>query len=264
VTAIRYSANISTLFSDKPFLDRFGLAAAAGFTHVEFWFPYEYPVDRVRAELQTHGLQLELFNLSPGDFAAGDRGLLCDPARRDEFCPALDGALKIAQELECPRVNVMVGLRRADLSREEQRGCIVQNLRWAAARAREAGVTLLIEALNQGDMPDCFLTTSSEAWTILRDVGEPNVKFMFDFYHLQITEGNLTQNFVGHVDEIGHVQIADVPGRHEPGTGEINYPFILQVIASAGYQGFVGLEYKPSGTTESSFGWLPRQERAER
>jgi hydroxypyruvate isomerase len=262
VTAIRYCANISILFPDKPFLDRFALAAAAGFSHVEFWFPYEYPVDRLRAELQSHGLRLVLFNLSPGDFAAGDRGLLCDPARRDDFRRALDSALGIARELECSRINVMVGLRRADLPREEQRECIVENLRRAAPQAREAGVILLIEALNHGDMPHWFLTTSSEAWTILRDVGEPNVKFEFDFYHLQLTEGNLTQNFLAHLGEIGHVQIADVPGRHQPGSGEINYPFILQVIANSGYRGFVGLEYKPSGSTEESLAWLPRNKRA--
>lgn len=262
MTTIQYSANISTLFPDKPFLDRFALAAAAGFNRLEFWFPYEYPVDRLRTELQSHGLRLVLFNVSPGDFAAGDRGLLCDPERRDEFSRALDNALEIARELECPRINAMVGLRRATLPREEQRQCIVENLRRAAPLARDAGVTLLIEALNQGDNPGCFLTTSGEAWTILRDVGEPNVKFEFDFYHLQITEGNLTQNFLAHLGEIGHVQIADVPGRHEPGTGEINYPYILQLIANSGYRGFVGLEYKPSGTNEESLAWLPRNKRA--
>lgn len=262
MTAVRYSANISTLFTDKPFLDRFALAAAAGFTHVEFWFPYEYLLDRLRAELQTHDLRLVLFNLYPGDFAAGDRGLSCDPTRRDEFRRAIDSALEIARELECPFINVMVGLRRADLPRQIQRDCLVENLRFAAPQAREAGVTLLIEALNLGDMPNWFLTSSSEAWTILRDVDEPNVKFIFDFYHLQITEGNLTRNFMAHLGEIGHVQIADVPGRHQPGTGEINYPFVLQVIADSGYRGFVGLEYIPSGTTDESLVWLPREKRA--
>jgi len=258
VTRIGYAANLSTLFTEVPFLDRFSRASAAGFSSVEFWFPHEYPMPTLRAQLKFNGLQLVLFNLRPGEFAAGDRGLLCDPTRRDEFRRTMDEGLHTARELGCALIHAMVGKTRPDLPRAAQYSCIIENLRWAAPNARDAGVTLLIEALNPYDNPGIFLMTSREAYNIVKDVGQPNVKFQFDFYHLQITEGDLTRNFLDHLSDIGHVQIADVPGRHEPGTGEINYPFVLNAIENSGYTGFVGLEYIPSSTTDESLQWLPR------
>ena len=258
---VRYVANLSTLFTEAPFLDRFSRAAAAGFTHVEFWFAHEYPTPTLRAQLRSNDLHLVLFNLKPGDFAAGDRGLLCDPVRRDEFRRAMDEGLEIACQLDCALIHTMVGRTREDLARTVQYACIVENLQWAAPRARDAGVILLIEALNWHDNPGFFLTTSREAYSIVKDVRQPNVKFQFDFYHLQITEGDLTRNFLAHLADIGHVQIADVPGRHEPGTGEVNYAFVLNTIENSGYAGFVGLEYKPFGSTDESLKWLPREAR---
>ncbi len=258
---IRYAVNVSILFTESPFLDRFGLAAAAGFSRVELWFPYEFETAVLQQALISNSLSLALFNLHPGDFAGGDRGLLCDPARRDEFHRAMDAALEIAGQLDCHQINTMVGRTIDGLERTAQTACLVENLQWAAPRARQAGVTLLIEPLNPYDQPGFFLTTSREAYTVLKAVGGPNVKLQFDFYHLQITEGNLTRNFLEHLDQIGHVQIADVPGRHEPGTGEINYPFILKAIEQSSYGGLVSLEYTPLGSTDSALAWLPRNAR---
>jgi hydroxypyruvate isomerase len=169
--------------------------------------------------------------------------------------------LTIADRLNCARINTMVGRTRGDLPREAQNACIIENLRWAAPRARDVGVTLLVEPLNTYDNPGFFLTTSREGFELLKEVEEPNVKLQFDFYHLQITEGDLTRNFLAHLAEIGHLQVADVPGRHEPGTGEINYPYVLSVIENSEYAGCVGLEYKPLGSTEESLAWLPWEAR---
>lgn len=256
---LRYAANLSTLFAEVPFLDRFSRASAAGFTHVEFWFPHEYPIPMLRDELRSNDLRLVLFNLKPGDFAAGDRGLLCDITRRDEFRRLLNEGLEIAHQLDCGLIHTMVGKTRQDSTRAEQYACLVENLQWAAPRAGAAGVTLLVEALNLYDNPGYFLTTSREAYCIVRDVGQPNVKFQFDFYHLQIGEGDLTRNFLTHLPEIGHVQFADVPGRHEPGTGEVNYAYVQTIIEKSTYAGFVGLEFNPLGSTDDSLKWLPRE-----
>ena len=258
---IRYAANISTLFTEVPFLERFAMADEAGFTHVEFWFPYDYQAEVLRDQLQAHNLNLVLFNLSPGDYVAGDRGLLSDPTRSDEFKHALDNALEYAQVLGCQRIHAMVGNQPARFTREVTRAFIVENLCYAAPRAADANVMLLIEALNPNDNPGFFLTQSRDAFQIIRDVDAENVKFQFDFYHLQITEGNLTQTFLAHLADIGHVQIADVPGRHQPGTGEINYPFVLKTIEESAYHGFLGIEFSPLGSTDESLAWLPRRQR---
>ncbi|MSP11860.1 MAG: hydroxypyruvate isomerase [Chloroflexi bacterium] len=259
---IRYAANLSLLFPELPFLDRFAAAAAAGFTHVEFQFPYSYPPDLLHAAIASNNLQVVLFNLYSGDWEAGERGLLCDPAHRDHFRRALDQALSYAQTLACPRLHAIAGNLAPHLSAALAHTTLVENLQYAAPVAAAAGITITIEALNPIDNPNFFLTTSRQALAILRDVAAPNVKFQFDFYHLQITEGNLTQNFRTCLPHIGHLQIADVPGRHQPGTGEINYPFVLQTIADSAYDGFVGLEYKPSGATVDALQWLPVSQRA--
>jgi hydroxypyruvate isomerase len=261
--AVRYSANLTMLFTEAPFIARFGAASAANFEYVEFAFPYEHDPFLLREELEKHGLGLVLFNLPPGDWAAGDRGLLTDPARRDEFRRALDLGLEYCRTLGCTCLHAMVGNQPPGLSREAARDSIVENLQRAAPDAADAGVTLLIEALNPFDFPRFFLTRSADAFAILEDVNRPNVKFQFDCYHLQITEGNLTHTFMERVAEIGHVQIADVPGRHQPGTGEINYAFVMRIIGESGYDGFVGLEYRPLGSTIDSLAWLPRGARGD-
>ena len=259
--ALRYSANLTFLFVEVPFEKRIGAAAAAGFKHVECMFPYGWSAQFLRGELDGAGLRMELFNMYPGDFAAGDRGLLVDPRRRDEFHNALGRTLEYAHALDCPRVHAMVGNLPGGLARDAARASLVENLRYASPLAAQAGVTLTIEALNAGDFPYFFLCHSAEAFAILKEVGQANVKFQFDCYHLQISEGNLTQTFRAHVAEIGHVQIADVPGRHQPGTGEINYPFVLRAIEETGYEGFVGLEYIPHGHTDEALAWLPQEAR---
>ena len=215
----------------------------------------------MREELNRLGLRMELFNMYPGDFAAGDRGLLVDPRRQDEFKSALARTLEYAQALNCPRVHAMVGNLPEELARDAACTSLVENLRYAAPLAAQAGVMLTIEALNRVEFPQFFLHRSDEAFAVLKEVNQPNVKFQFDFYHLQISEGNLSQTFRAHVAEVGHVQIADVPGRHQPGTGEINYPFVLRAIDETGYEGFVGLEYIPHGHTDEALAWLPRDAR---
>jgi hydroxypyruvate isomerase len=176
----------------------------------------------------------------------------------------LTRSLEYAETLNCPRLHAIVGNLPEGLAREAARASLVENLRYAAPLAAKAGVMLTIEAVNAGDFPFFYLRRSNEAFAILKEVDRPNVKFQFDFYHLQISEGNLTQTFRAHVGEIGHVQIADVPGRHQPGTGEINYPFVLHAIEDSGYEGFVGLEYIPHGHTDEALAWLPREARAPR
>jgi hydroxypyruvate isomerase len=260
---LRYTANLSMLFTELPFEERFASAATAGFRHVEFMFPYAYDAASLRSRSTDNNLSVELFNLPPGDFAAGDRGLLADAARRDEFHRALDQALEYAAALKCPRLHAMLGNRPEGMSEEATRAAVVANLAYAAPLAASAGITLTIEALNPLDFPRFCLRHSADAFAILAEVGQPNVKFQFDCYHLQIAEGNLTHTFRNHLAEIGHVQIADVPGRHEPGSGEINYNFVLRTIGESGYEGFVGLEYIPSRSTEESLAWLPRGARSD-
>jgi hydroxypyruvate isomerase len=259
--ALRYSANLTFLFVELPFEKRIAAAAAAGFKHVECMFPYGWSAQFLRGELDGAGLRMELFNMYPGDFVAGDRGLLVDPRRRDEFHNALGHTLEYAHTLDCPRVHAMVGNVPEGLARDVARASLVENLRYAAPLAAQAGVMLTIEALNAGDFPHFFLRHSADGFAILKEVSQANVKFQFDCYHLQISEGNLTQSFRAHVAEIGHVQIADAPGRHQPGTGEINYPFVLGAIEETGYEGFVGLEYIPHGYTDEALAWLPREAR---
>jgi len=204
------------------------------------------------------GVRMVLFSMPPGDWAAGDRGLLTDPRRRDEFRRGLDTALDYAVALRCPTVHAVVGNLPPGIEHAQARDTVVGNLRVGGPVAAEAGVTLTIEPLNASDYPQFFLRRAADAISILRDVALPNVKFQFDCYHQQMSEGNLVRSFQALLPDIGHVQIADAPGRSEPGTGEINYPFVLQAIAASGYDGFVGLEYRPTGSTEASLSWLPK------
>jgi hydroxypyruvate isomerase len=260
--ALRYSANLTFLFGEVPFEKRIAAAAGAGFKHVECMFPYAWKARFLREELERCAVSLELFNLYPGDFTAGDRGLLTDPRRRSEFHHALERSLEYAHAVGCPRLHAMVGNQPDGVSQEAAREALLSNLIYAAPRALAEGVTLTIEALNRQDFPHFFLRRSAQAFEIVQEIAQPNVKFQFDCYHLQISEGNLTQTFLAHVPQIGHVQIADVPGRHQPGSGEINYPFVLDTIAHSGYEGFVGLEFVPRGHTEEALAWLPRSARA--
>ena len=259
---LRYSANLTMLFNEVPFLERFERAAAAGFRAVEFLFAHNVDQDGVGRELGRHGLELVLFDPEGGDFAGGDRGYLCDPGRRDHLLKTIEDAIATARRLGCRRLNVLAGNRVDGAGDAEMRRTVVENLKRAAPIARAAGITLLIEALNTWESPRYFLDRSRLGLEIVREVGEPNVRFQYDCYHMQRMEGQLIETMTKNLEWIGHVQIADVPGRHEPGTGEVNYANVLRALETARYDGCVGLEYRPSAKTEDSLAWLPREARA--
>ena len=261
---IRYAANLTMQFNEVPFLERFGRAAAAGFRAVEFLFAHNVDRDGVAGELERHALELVLFDPEAGDFAAGDRGYLCDPGRRDQLLRTVEDAVATAGRLGCRRLNILAGNRVDGVSGAAMRQTVVENLKRAAPLARAAGITLLIEALNTWESPRYFLDGSRLGLEIVREVAEPNVRFQYDAYHMQRMEGQLIDGLTGSLEWIGHVQIADVPGRHEPGTGEVNYGNVLRALEAAGYDGYVGLEYRPSGKTEDSLSWLPPEIRGRR
>jgi len=261
---LRYAANLTMLFNEVPFLERFERAAAAGFRAVEFLFAHNVDQAGVEGELRRHDLELVLFDPEGGDFPAGDRGYLCDPARRDHLVKTIEEAIGTAHRLGCRRLNVLAGNRPEGVGEAEMRRMAVDNLARAAPLARAAGITLLVEALNTWESPRYFLDHSRLGLEIVREVGEPNVRLQYDCYHVQRMEGQLIDTLTKNLEWIGHVQLADVPGRHEPGTGEINYDNVLRALEAAGYAGYVGLEYRPSGKTEESLGWLPREARGRR
>ena len=261
---LRYAANLTMLFNEVPFLERFERAAAAGFRAVEFLFAHNVDQAGVERELRRHDLELVLFDPEGGDFPAGDRGYLCDPARRDHLVKTIEEAIATARRLGCRRLNVLAGNRPVGVAEAEMRRTVVDNLKRAAPLGRAAGITLLVEALNTWESPRYFLDHSRLGLEIVREVGEPNVRLQYDCYHVQRMEGQLIDTLTKNLEWIGHVQIADVPGRHEPGTGEINYDNVLRALEAAGYAGYVGLEYRPSGKTEESLGWLPREARGRR
>jgi hydroxypyruvate isomerase len=252
------------LYNEVEFLDRFAKAAAAGFAAVEFLSPYEAGVDEVRACVDDLGLTVAMFNLHAGDADAGEFGTLGSPGRRDFFRWSFAQALEAANYLGCTRLHTMFGKTAAGFAAAAQVDCALENLAWAAPQAAEAGVTLLIEALNPIDWPDYSLNTTADALGIVIRVNQPNVKLQYDVYHAQMTEGNLINTITDSFSTIGHIQIADVPGRHEPGTGEINYPNVFSILDRLGYEGYIGLEYRPSGNTDASLDWLPRGERGQR
>ena len=256
---VRYAANLTMLYTEVPFLDRFASAAADGFRAVEFLFPYEAGVTEIQARVEALRLTVALFNVPPGDLEHGEWGTLGIPARRDHFRHAFATALDAAARLGCRRVHTLFGNRLTGVDPAAQVACAVENLAWAAPQAAHAGVTLLLEWLNPVDFPGFFLHTTAAAMSVIRQVDHPAVKLQYDVYHAQVTEGNLIGTIETHFPYLGHVQIADVPGRHEPGTGEINYPAVLGALGRLGYEGYVGLEYQPSRDTTSSFAWLPRE-----
>lgn len=255
----KFAANLSFLFADAPFSERFARAAAAGFKGVEYLFPYDYPVSQVAGWLKVHDLEQVLFNLPPGDWAAGERGLACLPNRQGEFAESVDLALEYAMQLDCERVHCMAGLRPAGFSEAELEAVYIANLRHAADKLATAGVTVMIEPINSRiDMPGYWLDSVDKGFRLLKAVDRDNVKLQFDIYHAQIMAGDLARTLEANIGHIGHIQIADNPGRNEPGTGEINYPFLFRLLDQLGYEGWVGCEYKPLGLTEAGLGWMSR------
>lgn len=259
--ALKFAANLSMLYPDRPFLDRFAAARAAGFTSVEFLFPYEFGQQAIRQRLDAHGLQVVLFNIFPGDLAAGERGFLSHPGRQADFRRTLEEALSYAQVLQSPRIHVMVGNRLPEVDYRAQFDTTLENLAWATPLAAAAGVTLLVEPLNATDQPRYLIHSSADGMAIVEAVNHPNLRLQYDVYHAQMTEGNLLTTIKRLLPWIGHIQISDVPGRLEPGTGEINYPAVFATLEAIGYQGYIGLEYNPSKDTDLSLAWLPVSQR---
>ena len=259
---MRFSANVSILFKEVPFLERFGRAREAGFSAVEFWWPSGETLERLEAAIGGAGLSVAVFNFDAGDMPGGERGLAGDPGRTGQFRENVPLALDLARRLGCRRMNVLVGHEKEGMGREEQLGVARENVAFAADRAQDAGVGVLVEAVNTFENGPYLLRTTRQAVEFARSVGRENVGIQHDLYHMQRMEGNLVATLREHIDVIGHVQVADSPGRGEPGTGEIHYPFVLAELEGLGYDGYVGLEYNPTtGTTEGSFGWLPEESR---
>ena len=255
---MRFSANVSILFKEVPFLDRFGRARDAGFSAVEFWWPSDEDIAEVKEAIEDAGLEVALFNFDAGDMAAGDRGLAGDPERQRQFRENVPVALDLAGSLGCKRLNALVGHKVPGMDRDAQLALARENVRFAATEAEAADVTVMVEAVNTFENGPYLLYTTGQAEGFVGDVGRENVRVQHDFYHMQRMEGNLVANLRKHLGQIGHVQIADSPGRGEPGTGEIHYPFVLGELERLGYQGYVGLEYNPTTEkTEESLTWLP-------
>lgn len=252
----KFSANLSFLYADKPFLDRFAAAAADGFAAVEYVGPYAFPADDIRAQLDRYGLRQALFNLPAGNWDAGERGIGCLPDRVEEFREGVDKALAYARALDCPKLNCLAGIAPVYSDPELLERTLVENLVYAARLCAEAGVRLLLEPINLRDIPGFFVSTTDHAESILDDVGSDNLFLQYDFYHTQVMQGDLIATFERLANRIAHVQVADNPGRHEPGTGEINYANVFRALDAAGYDGFVGCEYKPLAGTSEGLGWM--------
>jgi hydroxypyruvate isomerase len=251
----RFAANLRFLFNEVPFRDRFRAAAEAGFQAVEFPYPYEHPAGRLSEALEANRLAQVLINAPPGNLEGGERGLGCLPERRGEFQDALGRALEYARALRCPNVNVMAGNAPADADRDLLRRTYVENLRFAAAELGRHGIRALIEPLNPRDAPGYFLTRLQTAMEILAEADAPNLYLQYDLYHAQITQGDLAPSIERYLPRIAHLQIADTPGRHEPGTGEIHFPFLFSFIDAIGYGGWIGCEYEPLADTVSGLAW---------
>ncbi|MGA0533529.1 hydroxypyruvate isomerase [Hansschlegelia sp. KR7-227] len=252
----KFAANLSMLFTELPFLDRFAAAARAGFSAVECQFPYEAPAAEIAARLRGEGLTLVLHNLPPGDWTAGDRGVAIFPDRRQEFRDGVARALDYAVALGCDQLNCLAGVAPEGADRHALDETFAENLAFAAGVLNEAGIKLLIEPINTLDMPRFHLNRTRHALDLITASGSDNVFVQYDAYHMQIMEGDLARTLERHIDRIAHVQVADNPGRHEPGTGEINFPFLFAHLDRIGYRGWVGCEYRPAAATEDGLGWL--------
>ena len=259
----QFAANLSMLYNDVDFLDRFAAAAADGFTAVEYLFPYAYASEELAARLKAHGLRQVLFNAPPGNWEAGERGIACLPGREAEFRDGLGQALAYAKALDCPRVHVMAGLVPAGHDTAKVRATYVANLRHAAGEAAKLGVDLLIEPINGRDMPGFFLSRQDQAHALVAEIDAPNVKVQMDLYHAQIVEGDLAMKLRHYLPtgRVGHLQIAGVPERHEPDVGELNYSYLFRLLDELGYAGWIGCEYRPARgaaphATSDGLGWL--------
>lgn len=252
----KLAANLSMLFTNFYFLDRFEAAANCGFKGVEYLFPYNRDASEIADLLEKHNLKQVLFNLPAGDWRGGDRGIACDPNRVNEFREGIDVAIDYAKALNCQQCNALAGLLPEGVSEEQAHETLVANLKYAADRMQGEGVMLLAEAINTTTMPGFFLNNSAQGFKLVDEVNSRNFAFQYDCFHMQIMEGNLATTIAANLKKIKHIQIADTPGRHEPGTGEIDYKFLLNHLDTIGYDGWVGCEYVPQGYTEDGLGWI--------
>lgn len=253
----KIAANLTMLFTEQPFPERFRAAAEAGFKGVEFQFPYDYDKSDLRRWLDDAGLTQVLINMPAGDWQKGERGTCCLPDRKQEFRDGVEQAIDYAGALDCPCVHVVAGLVPPGTGdRGPYRAAYCENLAYAAGRFAEHGVTALIEPINgKRDAPGFFLQTTTEARAIIAELGQPNLKLQFDAYHVQIMQGDLVHNYRESLADIGHIQIANPPERHEPDDGEINFPYFLKVVDDSGYDGWVSCEYRPRGDTVEGLAW---------
>jgi hydroxypyruvate isomerase len=252
----KFNANLTMLFNEVDFLDRFEAAKDAGFKGVEYLFPYPYLKDDLAERLQVNGLTQVLHNLPAGDWAKGERGIACLPDRVGEFQDGVGKAIEYASALQCTQINCLAGIAPVSVDRAKIRETFVGNLQFAARKLESTGIRLLIEPCNTRDIPGFYLNRSQQALDIIDDVGSDNLFLQYDMYHMQIMEGDLARTIQRNLDSIGHLQLADNPGRNEPGTGEINYPFLFQFIDKLNYSGWIGCEYKPAKSTLEGLGWI--------
>ena len=251
----KFAANLTMLFNEVPFMDRFEQAAQAGFEAVEFLVPYDHAAEDIRAKLKGNQLALVLHNLPAGDWAAGERGIACHPDRVDEFRAGVAKAISYAKVLEVGQLNCLAGKLPDGVSAQQAHAVFVENLRFAAGELKKAGLRLLIEPINTFDIPGFFLSRTDQALAILKEVGADNLFIQYDIYHAQRMEGEIAATLRDRLPQIGHLQLADNPGRNEPGTGELNYAFLFKHIDAIGYTGWIGCEYKPKAATVDGLGW---------
>ncbi|HEY2023539.1 2-oxo-tetronate isomerase [Paraburkholderia sp.] len=252
----RFAANLSMMYTEHAFLDRFAAAARDGFKAVEFLFPYEFRAGELKARLDAQGLTQALFNAPPGDWNSGERGFASLPGREDEFKRSVETALDYARVLGNSKLHVMAGLIASDQSRDRHRDVYLKNLAYAAQAAQAEQITVVIEPINTRDIPGYFLNRQDDAQAICAEAGAPNLQVQFDCYHCQIVEGDLAMKLRRDMSGIGHIQVAGVPERHEPDIGELNYPYLFDLIDSLGYDGYIGCEYRPRAGTSAGLGWI--------
>ncbi len=257
----RFAANLTMMYTDYSFLDRFAAAARDGFTAVEFLFPYEHPAATIATLLQQNGLQQVLFNSPAGDWKAGDRGCTALPGREAEFREGFERALEYAKALDCPRIHCMAGLAAAGADRAQMRKTYLSNLAWAADQATAAGINVLIEPIANRNIPGFFINLQEEAHAIIAELGKPNLQVLMDLFHCQVAEGDLAtriRKYLAAPSRVGHFQVAGVPERHEPDTGEVRYEYLFNLIDELGYDGWIGCEYAPKAATSDGLGWLKK------
>ncbi|MDL2356207.1 MAG: hydroxypyruvate isomerase [Pseudomonadota bacterium] len=252
----KFAANLTMLFNEVGFLDRFGEAARAGFEGVEFLFPYAYEATQIAERLAANKLALVLHNLPAGDWDAGERGIACHPDRKGEFQDGVGRAIEYAKALGVPQLNCLVGIKPRNVTDGAAYGTVVDNLRFAAAALKAEGIGLLVEPINTFDIPGFYLSGTEQALGIIRETGSDNIRVQYDIYHMQRMEGELAATIKASLPMIGHIQLADNPGRFEPGTGEINYRYLFGMLDEIGYTGWIGCEYKPKNGTVAGLTWM--------